>query len=158
MTAAVLGIAGAALAPAAEAAPPVISGTYIVSGSSNCQAVVSVTKNAEGQVIDVNISPTGALNAFVVTATFRPETGRVLLSGTGFDGPLAVRQGDTRRIKSLPIDEDWAYSNTETTVTLRGIVYQAAYGKRVSNVVQQFTLAGREENNRCAFGATLIRK
>jgi len=162
----VVWLGSAILAPGALAGTPVISGTYILSGSSNCQAVVSLTRNAEGQVVGVQFSNQGALNAVVGTATFTPTTGnlttgRVRVLGTSFDGPLAVPSGPNERrsiIKSLPVNEDWAYSNTETTVTLRGIVYQVAYGRQSAGVVQQLTLAGREEGNRCAFGATLIRR
>jgi hypothetical protein len=156
----VVWLGSATLAPGAQAATPEISGTYIFSGSSNCQAVVSVMKNAEGQVIGIHLANEGALNAIVGTATFTPATGHVRLSGTNFDGALVILQGttDPRRIRSLPLDEDWAYSNTDTTVTINGVVYRVAYGKRSANVVQQFTVAGREENNRCAFGATFIRR
>lgn len=154
-------LGSATLAPStALAAPPVISGAYIFSASSNCQAILSITKDPDDRVTDVNITEGGALNGIAGTITFTPATGRAVLSATNVDGELLLMQGLTSNAKLTQgtSSNDWAYSNTSTTFTLNGITYRGAYGKRSGGIVQQFTVVGREESNRCVFLGTFIHK
>ena len=153
-------LASATLAPSPALAAPVISGAYIFSASSNCQAILSVTKNVNGQVTGVNITNGGALNGIAGTNTFTPATGRAVLSATNVDGNLLLMQGVNAgaTLTQRSFSEDWAYSNTSTALTLNGITYRSAYGKSSGGIVQQFTVVGREENNRCVFLGTFIHK
>jgi hypothetical protein len=153
-----------ALAPSVALAIPVLSGTYVFSASSNCQATLSVTKDVDGKVTGVNIDSGGAVNGIAGTATFTPDVGtpqagQAALKISNVDGPALIMQGvDTQALKLTNSTENWAYSNTGTAVTLNGVVYRAAYGKLASNVAQHFTVVGREEGNRCVFYGTFTRK
>ncbi|MEX2146334.1 MAG: hypothetical protein WED01_04895, partial [Candidatus Rokuibacteriota bacterium] len=91
---------------------------------------------------------------------FTPDTGMAALSATSVDGEFLLMQGLTSSAKLTQgtSSENWAYSNTSTTLTLNGITYRTAYGKRSGGIVQQFTAVGREENNRCVFLGTFIHK
>ena len=141
------------IAPAVALAVPELSGQYIFSASSNCQAILSVTKDLDGKVTGVNITNGGALNGIAGTVTFTPATGRAVLSGTSVDGHLLLMQGQNSNfvLDQQALSEDWAYSNTATTVTLNGIVYRAKYGKITNNIAQSVVVVGREEANRCVF-------
>jgi hypothetical protein len=155
--AAVLG--SATLAPSTATAAPVLSGAYILSASSNCQAMLTTVTNAEGQVIAVTVNPAGNLNGIAGTVTFTPETGRALVSAISVDGSLLLKQGsNTETLKQTAVNEDWAYSNTDFALTLNGIVYRAVYGKRANGIVQQFNVVGREEGNRCVFTGAFSRR
>lgn len=153
-------LGSATLAPSTALAAPVISGAYIFSASSNCQAILSVTKDVDGNVIDVNINTGGALNGIAGTIRFTPDTGMAALYATSVDGELLLMQGLTSsaRLTQGTSSENWAYSNTSTTLTLDGTTYRAAYGKGSGGIVHQFTVVGREESNRCVFLGTFIRK
>jgi hypothetical protein len=153
-------LASVTMAPAIAFAVPVLSGAYVFSASSNCQAILSVTKDANGKVTGVSIAQGGALNGIAGTIKFTPTTGMASLSGTVVDGNLLLMQGvsGNMTLEQEALLEDWAYSNTGTTVTLNGTVYRVAYGKVVNTIAQDFTLVGREEANRCVFAGTFRHK
>jgi hypothetical protein len=111
-------------------------------------------------VTEVNIAQGGALNGLSGTLSFPPGTGTAALSGTRVDGNLLVMQGvnSNMTLEQEAMVENWAYSNTGTTVTLNGTVYRVKYGKLVNNVAQDFTLVGREEAGRCVFFGTFRHK
>jgi hypothetical protein len=113
----------------------------------------------------VNIVNGGAVNGLAGTATFAPDagtpqTGQAALTVSSVDGNALLMQGvnHTSVLRLTNSTENWAYSNTGTTVTFNGVVYRAAYGKLASNVAQQFTLVGRQEANRCVFYGTFTKK
>jgi hypothetical protein len=149
-----------AMAPSVALAIPVISGAYILSASSNCQAILNVTKNVEGQVISINISSGGAVNGIAGTITFTPETGEAAVSAISVDGSSLLMQGvtHTQVLRQSTTAETWPYSNTGTSFTLNGVVYRVVYGKLISNVPQQFNVVGREEASRCVFYGTFTKK
>ena len=156
---------GSVALPSVALAIPVLSGAYIFSASSNCQAILSVTKNPQGQVTSVNIHNGGAVNGIAATATFTPDmvtpqTGQAALTVSSVDGNALLMQGinHTDVLRLTNSTENWAYANTGNTVTLNGVLYRAAYGKLTSNVAQHFTLVGREEANRCVFFGTFTEK
>lgn len=155
-------VGSATFARVALAEPPVISGGYIFSASSNCQAIITVYKNEEGQVTAFSVH-NGSLNGISGTATFTPSTGRVVISGTSVDGPLVIvrssdNSGQDRPLEQIDISLDWPYSNTETTITINGIIYRAAFGKKAGKIVQQFNVVGREEGGGCVFVGTFTHK
>ena len=148
------------MAPAIAFAVPELSGAYIFVASSNCQAILSVTKDSNGKVTGVDIGQGGQLNGVSGTLTFTPGTGMAALSGISVDGNFLVMQGvnSNMTLVQTAMAENWAYSNLGTTVTLNGTVYRVKYGKLVNNVAQAFTLVGREEANRCVFLGTFTHK
>ncbi|HUF91754.1 MAG TPA: hypothetical protein VMR23_05210, partial [Candidatus Limnocylindria bacterium] len=82
-----------AVAPSVASAIPVLSGTYVFSASSNCQAILSVTKNIGGQVTDVSITRGGAVNGIAGRVTFTPGTGEAALTASSVDGSALLMQG-----------------------------------------------------------------
>ena len=153
-------LGSAAMAPSVALAVPVISGTYILSASSNCQAIISVLRTPEGQVSGVSIVNGGAVNGIAGTITFTPETGQAAVAAISVDGSSLLMQGvnHTQVLRQSTTAETWPYSNTGTTFTLNGVVYRVVYGKLSSNVPQQFNVVGREEANRCVFYGTFTKK
>jgi hypothetical protein len=86
---------GSVAVPSVALAIPVLSGAYIFSASSNCQAILSVTKNVDGQVTIVN---GGAVNGIAGTATVTPDaatpqTGQAALTVSSVDGNALLMQG-----------------------------------------------------------------
>jgi hypothetical protein len=141
------GVAVLAMAQAAQAAPPKISGVYIVSISNVCQEKLSVTKSGGTNVTDINKLNSAQFEETIAKATFTLGTHKFSYTGTRVfgDNILIVGKGGkviTEGPDDLPIS---TYSNDPTTVTLAGNIFKVIYGAVTSGGVANSFMFQRKD-------------
>ena len=115
----------------ADAAPPKPTGKYALHSISNCQARITTT-SSEGNVTSVNPVDSGLFSADIGYITFRPSlagasSGTAVLSGHMVEGS-ALRVGASgMAMRQVDNSLSGAYSFTETTFTIKGMVFQMVH-------------------------------
>ena len=149
----ILGVAIAlfCLAGASEAAtPPILSGKYLATYEQFCQPSLSITyANPPSGFVLSSISSTnaGKFRSDAVTMTFTPGTSTVVVNGSENKSSaisllcnVLCSIGDP--MTSASVNLSAPYSNTASTMTLNGVVYQAIYGALKVGVAQSGVMVG----------------
>ncbi|HEY5046580.1 MAG TPA: hypothetical protein VII49_00985 [Rhizomicrobium sp.] len=129
--------------PTWAATVPTISGKYISTFNAICQAVDS---NQDG-LID---------NGAEVT-NFDSSTAMLHTTGYGIDGSLVVWPGGTAGLTQFKLSQTAPYSNTATTLTIDGIVYNVVYGTVKNGIAQSLAISGIGPNG-CATAIAAFRQ
>jgi hypothetical protein len=112
-----------------------LAGAYALFLQTNCQSIISGP---------ATLTPGGSSNS-VGTAVFAPNTrnpsaGTVSIDETVIGGPtVSVKSGT---VVSSPTRATVAYSNTATTLTIKGITYNAVYSNTRNGVALQVFFNG----------------
>lgn len=157
---AMAGALSMALSPAGAQpgkAPPILSGTYAFSQRTFCQPTLLVTYNKKN-VASVSLNGSGTFGGVgdvqLTVGVVNFDTGfqELKYSGTMEEGsPVLLHSQSGGADQGNPVTESVAsnrlsYSNTDTTVTLGGQVYQAAYGHVAKGFAQHVVLIALDSN------------
>ncbi len=134
----------ALLAVSAQAAPPKLSGTYIVNYNEVCQASL-----VDGQ------GDTGESHSEALTVTFDDSTMTATLSGIDIQGALVDMNGTPSGYTQVPLSGSGPYSNTKTTVTIDGTKFNIFYGPVKHGIAQSAAFNGITSGN-CAASAMAV--
>ena len=110
------------------AAVPKISGNYALNFTEMCQAVEGGT--------------TGFINNYLVVGDFNDTNMTVQITGTKTAGALVVWNGGTAGLVQSPDSGSTSYSNTATTITVDGTIYNVVYGPSKKGVAQSAQWSG----------------
>jgi hypothetical protein len=147
----------ASLWSSAQAAPPLLSGSYIADMITVCQPGVAVTYSGN-TVVHVLPTTSGKLQAAVLTLTFKPGT--VTMNGVNVQS-TAMKMFENGQLNGSnpstgPFSATGPYSNTSASVTLNGMTFSAAYGALSAGIVQSAVLAGvTGDTNNCVMSMRL---
>ncbi|HEV8614478.1 MAG TPA: hypothetical protein VGU22_03200 [Methylomirabilota bacterium] len=148
------------LAPVAVAsAAPILSGKYAYSITSPCRAKIATQRNSSGQVTGINPLQNGEISEEIGTAIFSPSARVVSISGFTVQGSLLIvdSHGTNLTGPSPLAQSNIPYSNTATTFTFDGRVFQAVYANiDASNVARFLTFLGRDGND-CAVRGVIVK-
>ena len=137
----VLGLALMAT-PAFAKGVPIVSGLYAGTYSQTCQA------------LEATANP-GSIFQSVTLTNFDPASGTAHLQGAASSGALVVWTGGTEGMTDSFINKSIVYSNTATTFTSDGVVYNAAYGPVKKGIAQSVVLSGQPFPD-CAVSIVII--
>jgi len=129
----------------AQAAAPILSGSYAVTLTDTCQAAIGTMTNPRtGNVEALETFTTGKLSQTVGTLTFDPATQTAQLSATMIKGSLLIVRGipGGSHMATSTESGSTAYSNTDSTLVIESQTYSAAYGNIVAGVAQYVTFVG----------------
>jgi hypothetical protein len=108
---------------------PKISGNYALNFTEVCQGVQSTNTS-------------GFMNNYLVVGAFNSTSKTVQLTGTLTDGGLVVWDGGVAGLNQSAVSANFSYSNTATTFTVSGVIYNVAYGKSIKGVAQSAVWSG----------------
>jgi len=140
MVVAVLSFASAAVAVNA----PILTGTYSLSLTENCQSKLSRSINSTAaDLSSVNSLEKGKRSEAVGTLSFDPQSQTVRLEDHAYLASLLIVLEEG----GLPVAPQisaatGAYSNTATDVTILSNTYQVVYANIVNSVAKHFTFVG----------------
>jgi hypothetical protein len=141
----------------ARAATPLISGTYVLTFNTFCQATASVTTDPKTHYVrSINSIDNGKIEQTITTAVFTLATHKLRLTGTQDHGDLWFLTNNTggNKMAQLPFSETTTYSNTATTVTITGVgTFQAIYSQIKNNVVGHADFIGVNQPGCSTVGA-----
>jgi hypothetical protein len=130
-------LAGALLAgtASADATTPTVSGKYLIELTKVCGLAVhpwptGVTTEFDGDYWS---------NTFAVS--FNATTGHLSSAGYNADTQLIVPNSSGGNVSASSFTDHQIWSNTATTLTVGGQVYQAVYGDTKDGIVQHFEIA-----------------
>jgi len=139
-----LGLSATAHASGPVVISPTLSGSYIVAYTQICQGYLGGSSN-------------GSVETMSVTATFTPSTKKVKLVGKSTSGDLLVPKGFVGDVLfTNAVSTTYSYSNTATTLTINGTVYDIVYGPSSQQITQSFVFSGPDlpHGGSCAVSAT----
>lgn len=130
-------LAAVLLSSASAAATPIVSGAYTVIARNVCQQRLTADFNGSGTVDALSLSTGDVPSAQTLLAvTFNPNKGKVTFAGFQDEGSgfLLQSTGSKGGTQGTPLTEtptsgSTSYSNTDTTITIGGNVYNAVYGQ-----------------------------
>ena len=162
------GVAVLAMAQAAEAAPPKVSGKYALMSFTQCQAQFTTTSDAEG-VQSINPTQNGEINIAVGTMTF-PNTpassGSASLEMSIVSGPALRINGSGGNILTHTenISGTFAVTGNQPNSTFRltptgepAMTWTLRAGNIVSGVARTLYMT-RRETARCISGVTATKQ
>ncbi|HEY8699164.1 MAG TPA: hypothetical protein VIM02_16290 [Rhizomicrobium sp.] len=125
------------LSCASAAATPILSGAYTVIAHNFCQQRLTADFNGSGTVDALSFStgdvPSGQT---LLSVTFNPNKAKITYAGFLDEGSSLLLQstgskGGTQGVPltETPMSGSTSYSNTDTTITIGGNVYNAVYGQ-----------------------------
>jgi len=146
--------------PAGATTVPVISGKYFTSAVSVCQPSIQVSY-AGGVVSAITVPSPGSMLNTAGIADFDAATGKVSIRGVANTGSALLLSDNMGHnfgtpLAGGPVKVKYGWSNTETTVTIDGTVFQAVYGKLKSGTVESFMLEGIDSGG-CAVSISASR-
>lgn len=123
-----------------------LSGNYLTTYSEYCQPSLSIVYTG-GKVTQVNVNSAGSITNSVVVANFNPNTCTLQITGqqnNGSDLLLSDNIGNNfgTPFATSPVSQSDPYSNTATTVTIAGNVYQAIYEPQKKGIASSVALVG----------------
>ena len=135
-----------AAGPAGATTVPVISGKYFISAVSVCQPQIQVTYTS-GTVSGISVPFAGSMLNTAAVGDFNASTGKVSLSGAANTGSVLLFSDNVGHNAGTPfaggpVKVKYAWSNTDTSVTINGVVFQPVYGHEKNGVVESFMLEG----------------
>ncbi|HTT84255.1 MAG TPA: hypothetical protein VMF67_12290 [Rhizomicrobium sp.] len=135
MNAKIFLLAGAALLvaqSAGAATTPKISGKYNFSMSEFCQPVIDPWPNGSSVLYD------GYRSATTAVADFDSSSAKVSATGETLSGNVIVSNSAAGTMTASPYTLSGSYSNTATTLTLDGAVYQVDYKYVLKGLARSF--------------------
>jgi hypothetical protein len=131
--------------PASTAAPG-LSGKYFAQGVSICQPSIQVIYTG-GSVNNINVTSPGSTLNLMTIAKFDPTKLKVTLTGVANQGSALLLADNVGHSFGMPfaggpVDAKYPWSNTDTTVTINGVVFQAVYGNVKGGIADGFMLEG----------------
>ena len=161
-----LSFAALSLSPAAMAATPILSGTYAFSATSPCQAKVTIVsenvmlagdKTTGPAVKEIDTNTLGHIEETIGTAKFTPSTKTLVLNQIRIKGDaLIVSPLGGNLLARSTLTQTLPYSNTATTVTVKGMVLDAVFSNIDSSGVAHRVDALRLDTANCAFHGTFV--
>ena len=141
-------------------AAPIVSGSYLTSITSSCQAIVTVDSGT-GLFTFKNRGALGNTIGGPGTLAFNPDGATFSQAGISY-GMTNVLENFTDgskkgyKVKSGPISASGTYSNTDTTLTLIGSgvtsVYDTVYGSvDQNNIAHAFVATTKYDDDHCIF-------
>lgn len=152
--------------PAWPQVVPTIAGDYVSSIQVHCQPVLGVDHSG-GTVASLGLGNAGSTTYSIALDYYDPRIAIWTSAGWSETGSPVLSNDDINGRSGAPFSEAQVlhtgfYSNTATTVTLDGIVYQAIWGRLVNtllfdNVPQFFTLTAIDSEG-CVTIAEKVRR
>jgi hypothetical protein len=130
-------LAAFVLSCASAAATPILSGAYTVIARNVCQQRLTADFNGSGTVDALSFSSGDVPSAqTLLSVTFNPNKGKISYAGFQDEGSSLLLQSTGSKsgtqgtlLTETPISGSTSYSNTSTTMTIGGNVYNAVYGQ-----------------------------
>ena len=161
LASAALSVALVVTAQAAQAAVPKIKGKYTYHSVNICQIGISVAKDVQGDVVNINtLGSNGNMSTILGTTNFTGAaaySGLITHSAKKIEGS-AFYIGSGPGLANSTETGSGAYSNTATTLTLGEDVYTVRYSNIVGDVAKTVSFIVRLSGNRCFESGTLTRE
>ena len=129
-----------------HAAAPQLSGAYLMTVSTLCQASLSGLTSDPGEITQT-----------VAVANFSPSHGTVAMIGFSDDGDLSSVGAAGKPITQSPLNQTVGFSNSATTLTINGKSLKVFYGDVARGVAQTAVAIGVVEPG-CTESITLIHR